>query len=470
MLTFIHPNIVQDPFRPSAPSQDNGAIYGRLRGGWPPQSIPAMPELGIHIRFYLEHVEDLPPLEWAKRIAVMLQGWHGSWWNGTRGEDRPFDLSTDPYVVVSVYNEMNLDYEHVGLTQDQAQSAEAYKAFAERELAVFKELDRLLPHRRCLWASSAPAPGHDPSYNNVPDSEWGIIQATGLLDYVDLVQLHVYTERDKNPESGPTGKDAYWYARRPVRPAGYRDATKPTEPHDPGGVITQFSSLYRYFISEWNDFVCDVPALVTQCIDDHQKMLLDFASWHYIAGATSFIWLSGGAHKKNIVRDNKALFNWYKNSAPQHATPAMWVTAKWHWNVVPPITTTPPPVKPIPPKPEPEHDPNPLELSVGPGVLALMTKYGDTADTDEMYQDGPFSVMSRTIAASGAVYRAWSNQVTGTWKVSRDVVAGARGGGGEIDIAEYQVREVQDNVRGLLKGDVEPGASTAHPRGRKSRR
>jgi hypothetical protein len=187
-----------------------------------------------------------------------------------------------------------------------------------------------------------------------------------------------------------------------------------------------------------------------------------------VTGVDWFIWNSNSAHSGNRIWPSEKLRERLEK-APRYAA-ASWPVAGAA-PIPPPITTTPPPDKPIPPKPEPVHDANPYELSVGPGVLALMTKYGDIADTDEMYQDGPFSVMSRTIAASGAVYRAWTNQAIGpTWKVSRDVVAGARGGGGEMDIAEYQVREVQDNVRGLLEGDVEPGTSTAHPRGRKSRR
>ena len=130
-VTFIHFQVLKDPWVHSAPSQDNRAIIGKLLYGWPPQSIPPMPDLLIHIRFYMEHFEDVPPLEWAGRVAHMLQNWQGAAWIDGAERQLSLDLSTLPNIAVSIYNELNLSYEHQGLTQDQCQSPDAYRRFAE---------------------------------------------------------------------------------------------------------------------------------------------------------------------------------------------------------------------------------------------------------------------------------------------------------------------------------------------------
>lgn len=358
IISYLHQQVVSDPWIKSGPSGDNHAIYGKVRGGWPPQSIPAMPEQGFHIRFYDQAQVHSPlaesnPEGWADRVGSMLREGKYGFFTGYDGDGnathtmRAVDLTTDPFVIISAYNETNLEY---GINRGIKPDAAFYKEWAERELRFFKRLDQLFPNRKCQWAASAPTPGHD-AYPDDPDSEYAVIEATGLYKYVDLVQLHTYAERHLYPESGPSGRDRYWYALRILRPVGWRDQAEPGKPHDRGGVISQFGSRYRYFIGEWNDFFCNQHALTPLVIEDHAGMMGYFAACPYIVGATSFIWLSGGAHKQNVIADNEELRDWYEHDQTPLVTTAKWPLARWNWTAQPqptPIPTTTPAPKPPP--------------------------------------------------------------------------------------------------------------------------
>ena len=208
--------------------------------------------------------------------------------------------------------------------------------------------------------SSAPAPGHD-AYPDDPDSEWSIIQATGLLDYVDLVGAHFYTEKnlykplDYKPESGPTGRDAYWYALRGLREVGYRENVqgKKGRPHDRGGVLRQFPQ-YRYFVTEWGTFACQVKDRTGETIQDSEGMLRAFASTGNVVAATNFIWLAGDMHKPNIVWYNEPYRNWFAN-LPPILTPAELPTAKWRWTAPEPAPEPEPEEPPMPNQPKPKY-------------------------------------------------------------------------------------------------------------------
>lgn len=404
-VTFIHFQVLKDPWVHSAPSQDNRAIIGKLLYGWPPQSIPPMPDLLIHIRFYMEFFEDVPPLEWASRVAHMLQNWTGSAWIDGGERQISLDLSTLPNIAVSVYNELNLSYEHRGLTQDECQSPEAYQRFAEAELVVFQELDRLLPHRQCLWVSSAPALGHD-AYPDDPDSEWAIIQGTGLLDYVDLVGAHFYTEKnlykpiDYKPESGPYGLEAFWYSRRGERPVGYREEVqgKKGRPHDRGGVFRQLPQ-YRYFITEWGTFACEVKDRTDETIRDSEGMLRAFADVGNVVAATNFIWLAGDMHKPNVVWYNEPYRNWLANLPPYY-TAAELPTARWRWSLPAPEPEEPP--MPDEPKPKyPVYKPGALWQAIANpdnGLTQVSKEFSE-------WEDGGVAYIYVKKASDGLIYK-----------------------------------------------------------------
>lgn len=453
---------------------ENCNTYGVLRGGRTSQGIPASDRI-IHIRQYHPdwrlialHMDSTDPAnwtinvegirKWAKHCVDRLSTWQGA------GEHHQLkaDLFLDPRVAISPFNEQDIEPAWVNYMQ----SKRWYDLIGKSNLVWLEEINHLRPDRKCLTLTSALAGGHEP-YGDAPDSEYTLPAMREMISRFDVIGAHCYGLLNQAPTRGMFGADAKWYGLRLWRGLSvlaYPDADLSLKnAADPGGLVYQAMQLgKRVHVSEAGTFRHDDKGFVDENMR-HMTRFLDAASRSQnVTGVDWFIWNSNSAHSGNRI--------WYSEGLRERLEKApRYQAASWpQAGKEPPITTTPPPERPIPPQPEPEHDANPLGLSVGPGVLALMAKYGDTADTDEMYQDGPFSVMSRTIAASGAVYRAWSNQHTGVWKVSRDVVAGARGGGGEM--AEPQVREVSDNVRGLLKGDMEPGAGTAHPRGRKSRR
>lgn len=381
-MTYIHYQVVADPWAKSSPSADNAGLVGRIREGYAPKGIPAMPEQLVHIRFYTQYVEDVEPEEWATRIAHMLT--HAQFGFGPDSHMRPYDLSQDPFVAVSVYNETNLWAEHRGAVEaDQWQysTPEAYQEYAERELRVFRKLDELLPTRKCLWAASASAPGHDPLPDD-PDSEGEFRKA--LWDYCDLAQVHTYAELNRYPESGPTGADAYWFALRPLRPAGYRDALAggADRPHDRGGLVTQYPQ-YRWFVSEYNTFLCDATksADIKRVQAALDGMMQEFVKSPSIVAATTFISYSGGMHKQNVLLGNStALRDWYlAYRAPACHPDAAIPAAKWQ-AVIPPLPPPPPP--PPPPPTEPQY-------VVGPGLLAMMEAQGDSPRTDEMSLGAP---------------------------------------------------------------------------------
>lgn len=369
VLTVLHHHIVVDPWQRTAPSNDNLGLYGKIRGGWPSQSIPAMPDMGIHIRFYYPDPIEPGPIERARQVAHMLRNWRGAFATGVSREGdtlyalRNVDLSTDPYVLVSAYNEDNLE---AGILRGLTPTAEHYRAWAERELAFFRELDRLLPERRCLWAASAPAPGHD-AYPDDPDSEYAVIQATGLYDYTDVVQVHTYGERHKYGGVSVDGAERHWYALRPLRPVGYRGSAvgaDPRRPADRGGVIRQFGSRYRYLVSEWNTFFCDQhgPVETAQTIADHQYIMRSLAVTPGVIGACSFIWHSGREHAANIIGDNEGLRDWYEHAqTPLPLNTQQWPTARWHQKS-PPVPQPEPP-----PMPTPTFNTNPTRRAIVEG-------------------------------------------------------------------------------------------------------
>lgn len=383
--TYIHYQVCQDPWTGSGPSADNAGVYGLVRGGPPAKGIPAMPQQAFHVRFYDrgEAHQDVAlnhPDIWAERVAHMListrYGWASLDGGGNERLDwRVEDLTQDPYVVVSGYNEPNLEWGlYIGRTPDAA----FYREWAERELAFFQALDKLLPSRKCLWASSAPAYGHD-AFPDDPDSEWPVIQATGLLDYVDLVQLHVYAVEDVDPASGPSGANAYWHSLRPWRVAGYDTKRRGTNrPADRGGVLTQFGDRYRYFVSEWNTFSCNNAANTAATIADHKAMLNQFAATPAIVAATSFIWLSGNEHLKNIIALNETLRTWHEHAQALN-TAAAWPSAKWNWQAQQPPDD--------PGGDEPVATSNPYGYLVGGGMAAEAESRGWTILSDEIYHD-----------------------------------------------------------------------------------
>lgn len=376
-MTFIHFQVVADPWVKSSPSNDNAGFIGRIREGYAPKGIPAMPEQLVHVRFYTQYVEDVEPEEWAARIAHMLT--HAQFGFGPDSHMRPYDLSQDPFVAVSVYNETNLWAEHKGASEgDQWQFAtpESYAEQAERELRVFRKLDELLPARRCLWAASASAPGHDPLPDD-PDSEGEFRKP--LYDYCDLVQLHVYAELNRYPQSGPDGSDAYWFAKRPFRPEGYRDALAggDARPHDRGGLVVQYPQ-YKYLITEYNTFLCDSAksADIKRVQDALDGMMQEFVRWPRVIGATTFISYAGSMHKQNVLLGNStALRDWYLGyKAPACHPDATVPAARWQ-QVVPPL--------PEPPVPE-----NPCV--VGPGLAVFIADKSDEPLTDEISLRGPY--------------------------------------------------------------------------------
>ena len=388
--TFIHYQVCDDPWSSSGPSADNCGVYGVVRGGRPAKSISAMREQAFHVRFYdrgeahRELALTRPEL-WAERVAYMLTNTQYGWCSLDGGGNERIDwrvenLAQDPYVVVSGYNEVNLEW---GLYEGRVVDADFYREWAERELAFFKALDNLLPDRKCLWASSAPAYGHD-AFPDDPDSEWPVLAASGLLDYVDLVQLHVYAIKDSDPESGPNGANAYWHALRPWRSAGYDTKRQGTNrPADRGGVITQLGDRYRYFVSEWNTFSCSDGAHTADTIADHRAMLSAFASTPAIVAATSFIWLAGGEHNANVIALNEPLRTWHEHNRATSA--ADWPKARWNWKGG-------------------DVYPQPDDLVVGAGILAAMQDRRDYPASDEIYLGQPGKQVSFAVGTSGRLY------------------------------------------------------------------
>lgn len=406
--TFIHPAIVRDPWLWSAPSNDNLGIYLKVREGYPPQGLDAYPQQAIHIRFYDRFdvhagLAESDPASWAARVVAMLAEQTYDYFAGydRKGNalhaTRTVNLLDDPFVVVSAYNEVNLEY---GIYMNRKPNAATYWEWAEREVAFWDEFDRLAPRRRCLTASSAPAAGHD-AFPDDPDSEWAVIENAGLLNAVDVVQVHTYAERNTQPQSGPDGADAYWYALRPFRSKGYRENVQGQtgRPADRGGVVSQFGGRYRYFISEWNNFVCDREDMEIVTCRDFDAMEDAFAECPWLVGATSFIW-RGGPHNMNVIarkdgRGNpRPLLAWHMMKAGRHPhSSADWPTARWQDQE----PTRPP--DPDVPKPEPEEPMS--EYVVGPGVLATLAAEGDMPASHEAYIGEGLSL---TVGASGQLY------------------------------------------------------------------
>lgn len=414
-ITFLHQQVLTDPYKGSGPSGDNAGILGKIWGGWPSQSLPAAPEVFVHIRFYEQYVEDVVKLgvaEYARRVASMLQSWRGDWWIDGRPQTRVMDLSRERRVGVSVLNETNLWAEHRGAVEaDQwkFRTPEHYRLMAELELSIFKALDDLLPGRECLWVSSAPAPGHD-AYPDDPDSEWPVIRAAGLLDYVDLVGVHTYAVRDWNSESGPGDSGRYWWSLRPFRPVGWRDRTEPQtgRPADKGGVVARWPEL-RYFVTEWGNFACHIPELSETTVRDHDGFLRAFAESGAVVASTNFIWLSGREHQKNIVRDNKRLLGWYAREIGAYPTVADLPGARWRWGKPEPKPEPEPPAE-NPGGNVPSFNPNPNGYAIPEwtGVYKRAAELGLTILSAEKYYEAN---------PKGAGRSAWSETLTNKGKL-----------------------------------------------------
>jgi hypothetical protein len=164
---------------------------------------------------------------------------------------------------------------------------------------------------------------------------------------------------------------------------------------DRGGVLTQLGDRYRYFVSEWNTFSCADRANVAATIADHKAMLAAFAGSPEIVAATSFIWLSGGEHNKNVIALNDPLRTWHERAGAVLNAGATWPSAKWHWKETPV---------------------DPLDLDVGEGVWRRMAELGDAPASDELYLSEPGKQVSLTIGLSGRLYvcterNGWAIQV-----------------------------------------------------------
>ena len=470
ILDFLMKNSDLRPFGHNGimyADKENCNWYGVLRYGRASQGIPPSDRI-IHVRQY--HPDwrlialNMPGTDpdnwtvneggvraWAQHCVNLLSDWRGT----EEHHQLKADLFSDPRVAISPFNEQDIE----PLWVDYMQTRHWYDLIGRTALVWLDEINRLRPDRVCLTMTPPLAGGHEP-WGDQPDSEYTLPAMRDMLKAYDIIGGHCYGLLNQSPKRGMFGEDAKWYGLRLWR--GMTDLAYPDtglelkSANDPGGLVYQARQLgKRVHISEAGTFKHDDAGFVDENWR-HMSRYLDIASkCDLVTGVDWFIWNSNSQHSGNRIWYSEGLREKLEN-APRYPA-AEWPTVGEERPILPLPEPDPGPI--LPPR---THPANPLDLSVGPGVLALMLHYGDTADTDEMYQDWTNSVLSRTMAASGAIYRAWTNNVEGKWKVTREVPGGS-GGGGEPVVVEV------DNVRGLLQSGLEPRGSTTRPRKRKSR-
>jgi hypothetical protein len=293
-------------------SQDDAAQALRVAGpdgaitllhtelGWYDTLRHNAPERLIHVRMYTPNWTTLDPAAWAEETVKAL---------GPR-------LLADPFVAVSFANEQNLHHEAGDANpghQWQYQTVEWYERLATWNLDCLRAFDALAPGRKCLTVTSALADGHEPP-GYPPDGEYTIPLVREMLHAFDLVGIHPYALMHEQPQSGATGKLAYWYMLRPFRTKGYKDRT------DPGGVVNQYPERL-FLVTETGTFTHADTART----DDTWRELATFyracQECGRVVGITPFIWATDAAHPQNNMQPNDELRSILEH-APRYETKA----------------------------------------------------------------------------------------------------------------------------------------------------
>lgn len=385
-VTVLHHQLVNDPLLGGRTADDeNCNVFGKLRLGFAPQGIPPAPDRLIHIRCYHPNWTTLDPVRYAESIVGVLADWRGS----RDQADARLNLWDDPLVAVSPCNEPNLHYEcgdpdpgH----QPQYQSVEHYIRLARWQLAWLRRVDQLVPNRRALLCTGALADGHEPP-GYAPDGEYGIPAIRDMLQAFDLVGIHPYAILHEQPQSGATGKLAFWYMLRPFRPARLKDAS------DPGGVVSQYPTL-TYLVSETGTFTHSDKGRTAETWRELAAFYRACEASGRVVGVTPFVWNSDGAHPQNVIWPNEEL-----RSILEHAP-------LYPSTVTLPVRGARPTPPPPPPPPPSAFEPNPGGYSVGDGFLAEARRRRVQLTSDEVYFQGPRGALSLAVTGEGLL--VWS--------------------------------------------------------------
>lgn len=374
-VTLLHFQLFPETWLPGTNirmtgEDENCLWYGKMRQGFPPQGIPPMPELFIHVRVYHPFSLSVDPGLMAERVADQLAHWRGS----RDHADLRANLWDDPFLGVSSGNELNLHHENgdpAAGNQWQYQTVDHYKRVADWDMRFWDRIDQLVPQRKALRVSPAFADGHEP-LGYPADGEYTIPEVRAMLEASDLVGIHPYAILHEQPESGATGKQAYWYMLRPFRPVKWETA------QDLGGVVRQYPHK-RFLVSESGTFTHSVkdPSVTAQTYNEMMQFLRVASESQQVCGVTWFIWNQDGAHARNSIWQNDEL-RWLLEHMP-----------RWPAADLPVATTSPvPPPHPSPGDPPmPEHQSNPHGYVVGDGFLKKADELGWTLLSDEMYHD-----------------------------------------------------------------------------------
>lgn len=406
-VTILHLQMFNDPlFGGRNADNENENWYWKMRHGHPPQGIPAAPERFIHVRMYHPNWTSLDPVAWGKHTVELLRDWKGA----RTTEGKRADLWQDPFVGVSVGNEMNLHYECGDpnpSNQWKYQTAEHYAKIAEWEDAVWAEIDRLMPGRKALRVQSALAFGHEPA-GTEPGSEYAVPRYRQMLDKVDILAAHPYcflarpwgvSRRASNMraeleayceagrldvldpslaltaqehrfytfnhekvapsalrggDAGATwGSDAMWYILNDFRPKGFKNA------NDPGGLLAQVPHKPILF-TEAGTFAHSMLPFTEKTVRVMRDYLKIAADSGRCIGVTWFIWNSGPEHQDNLIWPNESLRNQMENMSPVFTNALV-------------------PARGNTPAPQPEPQPKPNDFVVGPGFRDAMRRLGTSA-------------------------------------------------------------------------------------------
>ncbi len=362
-LTALHFQLFPtDPISGLHGEDENCLWYGKWRYGFPPQGIPARPEMLIHLRLYHQDWRQQDPVRLAEQAAELLANWRGS----RDHSGLTANLWDDPYLVVSPCNEQDIEPAPPG---DLVWRAADYERYARWQLAWLNRLDQLVPNRKALTMTGAFAGGHDPIDGPapVPDGEYQVGAVREMLHAFDAVGVHCYAHLH-HPErlSAPWQRDAFWYSLRPWRPVGHKNAS------DVGGLITQYPNL-TYFFSEIGTWTHSDKGRTGETYECLVQMYQKGAASGNVIGMTPFLWHSGAEHKENRIWPNEELRQRLEN-APRYTTSARVPLAD-----APPVQ---PPVEEVP-----VSEANPYGYIVGDGFTREAERLGWTLLSDEIYHD-----------------------------------------------------------------------------------